>query len=215
MNKHNLKLYQSGGSPNARRVRIYLAERGICVNMVPVDLGAREQFSGAYAAVNPRQVVPTLVLGDGVAIGEVPAIWRYLEDIYPDRSLFGDTPKERALATMWERRMEQEGFAPTVEAVRNAAPAFKGRAISGPHAYVQIPELIERSRQRVRNFHGDLEVLLEDRSFIAGERFSVADITALVAIDFAAQALRLPIAEDAVATQRWYDAVSSRPSMSA
>src|SRR6202046_4746104 len=121
----DLKLYQSNTSPNSRRVRIYLAEKGICASTIPVDLGAKEQFSDAYAAINPRKVIPTLVLGDGTAIGEVPAIWRYLEEAYPDRSLLGNTPKEKALVTMWERRVELEGFNPTMEAVRHAAAGLK------------------------------------------------------------------------------------------
>ena len=129
----DLNLYQSNSSPNSRRVRIYLAEKGICASVIPVDLGAKEQFSDAYTAVNSRRVVPTLVLADGTAIGEVPAIWRYLEEAYPDRQLLGNTPKEKALVTMWERRVELEGFNPTMEAVRNAVPGLKGRAIAGPH----------------------------------------------------------------------------------
>jgi glutathione S-transferase len=140
----DLKLYQSNVSPNSRRVRIYLAENGICASTIPVDLGAREQSSDAYAAINSRRVIPTLVLGDGTAIGEVPAIWRYLEETYPDRPLFGNTPREKALATMWERRVEFEGFNPTMEAVRNKAERLKGRAIAGPHDYEQIPALFER-----------------------------------------------------------------------
>src|SRR5882672_6754105 len=108
MKANDFKLYQSNSSPNSRRVRIYLAEKGISMPMVPVDLAAREQFSDAYAAINPRQVIPTLVLGDGTAIGEVLAIWRFLEEMYPDPPLIGSTPIEKALITMWERRMELE-----------------------------------------------------------------------------------------------------------
>ena len=102
MKAHESKLYQSSGSPNSRRVRIFLAEKGICMPMVPVDLCAREQFSEAYAHINPRRVVPTLVLADGTAIGEVPTILRYLEDAYPEPPLYGTQPAERALTTMWE-----------------------------------------------------------------------------------------------------------------
>ena len=91
-----MKLYQSDTSPNSRRVRIFLAEKGVSMPIVPVDLGAREQFSEAYAAINPRRVVPTLMLDDGTAIGEVPAIQRYLEEIYPEPPLLGATPKTRA-----------------------------------------------------------------------------------------------------------------------
>ena len=140
-----MKLYQSDASPNSRRVRIFLAEKGISMPIVPVDLGAKEQFSDGYAAINPRRVVPTLVLEDGTAIGEVPAILRYLDEIHSDPPLLGATPKSRALVTMWERRAELEGFASVMEAVRNAVPGLKSRAIAGPHDYDQIPALVERS----------------------------------------------------------------------
>src|SRR6202795_458082 len=110
-----MKLYQSSASPNSRRVRIFLAEKGVSMPIVPVDLGAREQFSEAYAAINPRRVVPTLVLEDGTAIGEVPAILRYIEEIHPKPPLLGSTPKAKALVTMWERRVELEGFASVME----------------------------------------------------------------------------------------------------
>jgi glutathione S-transferase len=215
MSLHDLTLYQSTASPNSRRVRIYLAEKGICMPMIPVDLGAKEQFSDAYTAINPRMVVPTLVLGDGTVIGEVPAIWRYLEEIHPEKPLLGRTPKEKALVAMWERRMEQEGFAPTMEAVRNAAPGLAGRAIAGPHAYDQIPALVERGRARVADFHADLDGLLADRPFVTGDTFSVADITARVTLDFADKALAMAPPDGATSIARWYAAVSARPSTEA
>src|SRR5580693_6855929 len=153
MTANDLKLYHSATSPNSRRVRIFLAEKGLTVPLVPVDLGNREQDSHAYRAINPRSLVPTLVLEDGTAIGEVLAIWRYVEEHFPSAPpLLGVTPKDQALVTMWERRAELEGFAAVMEGVRNAAPSLKGRAIAGPHGYEQIPALVERSRQRVRNF---------------------------------------------------------------
>lgn len=210
-----LKLYQSNASPNSRRIRIYLAEKGICANLVPVDLGAKEQFSEAYRAINPRSVVPTLVLEDGTAIGEVPAILRYLEDVYPEPPLFGATPKERALTIMWERRVELEGFASVMEAVRNAVPRLQGRAIAGPHDYDQIPALAERSRQRVANFYADLNERLTEAPFVAGDRFSVADITAVVTVDFATNGISLPIPQDHAASRRWYEKVKARPSIAA
>ena len=215
MNKDNLRLYQSASSPNSRRVRIYLAERGICVTTVPVDLGAKEQFSQAYSALNPRRVVPTLVLGDGTAIGEVPAIWRYLDEAYPERPLQGGSPKEIALVAMWERRMEQEGFAAVMETVRNDAKGLAGRAIAGPHGYDQIPALVQRGRQRVGDFYSDLEEQLAASGFVAGEAFSIADITAVVAIDFASKALSMPVPDGHSATSRWYEAVSTRASFTA
>jgi glutathione S-transferase len=193
-----LKLYHSNGSPNSRRVRILIAEKGLDIELAPVDLGAKEQFSDAYRAINARAVVPTLVLDDGTAIGEVPAIMRYLDEAYPKVPLLGVTPKEKALITMWERRAELEG-----------------RAISGPHGYEQIPALIERSKQRVANFYTDFEARLKDVEFVAGDRFSAADITTLVTVDFATKAFAMPIPDDSVALKHWYDAVSARPSAAA
>ena len=111
MTSNDLKLYHSVTSPNSRRVRIFLAEKGLTLPLVPVDLAKDEQHSDAYRAINPRRVVPTLVLKDGTAIGEVLAIWRYLEEVYPTPPLLGSTPKDKALVTMWERRAELEGFA--------------------------------------------------------------------------------------------------------
>lgn len=213
--KNELKLYQSNASPNSRRVRIYLAEKGVSMTIVPVDLGAKEQFSDAYAAINPRRVVPTLVLADGTSIGEVPAIIRYLEETYPEPALLGSNAKEKALVTMWERRAEQEGFASVMEAVRNAVAGLKGRAIAGPHDYEQIPELVERSKLRVKNFYADFNARLAEVPFIAGDRFSVADITALVTVDFATKGANLPIPEDHKALQAWYDKVAARPSSAA
>ena len=210
-----MKLYQSSASPNSRRVRIFLAEKGISMPLVPVDLGAKEQFSEAYAAINPRRVVPALMLDDGTAIGEVPVILRYLEEVFPEPPLFGATPQARARAAMWERRVELEGFAAVMEAVRNAVPGLKSRAIAGPHDYEQIPALVERSRQRVRNFYSDFDARLTDVPFIAGEEFSVADITAVVTVDFAAKAAGLPIPDEHRALKRWYDKVSARASMGA
>jgi glutathione S-transferase len=210
-----MKLYQSNTSPNSRRVRIFLAEKGISMPIVPVDLGAREQFSEAYAAINPRRVIPTLVLDDGTAIGEVPAILRYLEEIHPEPPLLGVTPKNKALVAMWERRAELEGFAAAMEAVRNAVPALKNRAIAGPHDYEQIPALIERSRKRVINFYADFNARLADAPFVAGDSFSVADITAIVTVDFATKAAGLAIADEHTALKRWYDLISARASMGA
>ena len=169
-----LKLHHSAASSNSRRVRIFLAEKGIAIPLAPVDLATGEQHSDAYVAINPRCVEPKLVLDDGTAIGEVPAIWRYLEEVYPMPALLGSTPKDKALVTMWERRAELEGFAAVMEGVRNAAERLKGRAISGPHNYDQIPALVERSKLRVKDFYADLNARLTEDPFVAGDRFSAA-----------------------------------------
>ncbi|MGQ7935374.1 glutathione S-transferase family protein [Paraburkholderia sp. D1E] len=204
-------LYESKGSPNARRVRIFIAEKGIDIQVRPVDLGAKEQFSDSYRAINPRSQVPALVLADGSTVAEVPGIWRYLEEAYPQTPLLGTTAKSKALVTMWERLAELDGFAPVMEGVRNAAAGLKGRALSGPHAYDQIPELVERSRQRVGNFFADFNDRLGAVRFVAGDEFSAADITTLVTVDFATNALKMPIPAGHTGLQRWYDIVSARP----
>jgi glutathione S-transferase len=210
-----LKLYHSASSPNSRRVRMFLAEKGLTVPLAPVDLAKAEQHSAAYRAINPRRVVPTLVLEGGTAIGEVPAIWRYLEEVFPMPALLGSSPKEKALVTMWERRTELEGFAAVMEGVRNGAERLKGRAIAGPHNYDQIPALVERSKLRVKDFCADLDVRLTEDPFVAGERFSAADITALVTVDFATKAMSFPAPGEHRALNHWYENVSSRPSAKA
>ncbi|CAE6790632.1 Disulfide-bond oxidoreductase YfcG [Paraburkholderia aspalathi] len=208
-------LYESKGSPNARRVRVFIAEKGIEIARRAIDLGSKEQFSDAFKAVNPRMQVPALQLADGTVITEVLAIWRYLEEAYPHKPLLGATAKDKALVTMWERRAELDGFAPVMEAVRNALPGLKGRALSGPHDYEQIPALVERSKQRVSNFFADFNARLESAPFVAGDEFSAADITTLVTVDFAANALKMPIPESHQSFRRWYESISSRPASSA
>ncbi|WP_206995590.1 glutathione S-transferase family protein [Trinickia mobilis] len=208
-------LYESKGSPNARRVRIFIAEKGIDIPTKPVDLGVKEQFSDAYRAINPRSQVPALALAEGPVIAEVLAIWRYLEEAYPQIPLLGTTAASKARVTMWERRAELDGFAPVMEGVRNAVAGLKGRALSGPHAYDQIPELIERSKQRVTHFFADFNQRLETVRFVAGDEFSAADITTLVTVDFAANALKMPIPVAHTAFRRWYDKVSARPGAAA
>ena len=215
MTDKTMKLYQYAGSPNSRRVRIFLAEKDLSIPLVPIDLSKGEQHSDAYRAINSRRVVPTLVLEDGTAIGEVPAILRYLKEIHPQTPLHGESAKERALVTMWERRVELEGFAAVMEGIRNAAPSLKGRAIAGPHDYEQIPELAERSKLRVKNFLADLDARLTELPFVAGEHYSIADITALVTVDFAAKAINVLVPDTYAALRRWYELVSKRPSASA
>jgi glutathione S-transferase len=214
MSPGQLKLYHASGSPNSRRVRIFLAEKGLKVPLLPVDLGTGEQHAEVYRAINPRRVVPTLVLEDGTAIGEVPAIMRYLDEAFPKKPLLGATPKEKALVQMWERRAELEGFAAVMEGVRNKVPGLRSRAIAGPHHYEQIPALVGRSVQRVKDFFDDLNAHLEQAPFVAGPQYSAADITALVTVDFA-KALEVAPSHQHAALKRWHGTVSGRPSASA
>lgn len=210
-----MKLYQSNASPNSRRVRMFLAEKNIAVNLIPINLASRAQFSDAYKAINPRSQVPTLVLDDGTAIGEVLAIWRYLEEVAPDPPLLGKTPVGKALVTLWERRVELDGLLAVMEGVRNRAPELEGRALSGSHDYDQIAELVTRSELRVQNFYADFDARLQTVPFIAGEQFSVADITGLATVDFASKGFGLPLPRGHVALERWYRMISARASAAA
>jgi glutathione S-transferase len=202
-----MKLYHSTSSPNSRRVRIFVAEKGISIPLQPVNLGEKEQFSDWFTAINPRQQLSALVLDDGTTVAEVPAIWRFLEETYPERPLLGGDATSRALVTMWERRAELDGFAPIMERVRNAAAGLKGRARSGPHGYDRIPGLIERNKRRVADFYSDFDAHLEEAPFVAGVAFSAADIIALVTVNFAMAALDMPIptapAPSSAGTRRW------------
>jgi len=194
---------------------MFIAEKGVAIPFHSVNLRDGEQFSDWFTAINPRQQVPALVLDDGRMLAEVPAIWRYLEETFPEPPLFGSDAVDEALITMWERRVELDGFTPAMEGVRNAAAGLKGRALSGPHDYDQIPELVERSKHRVSNFYEDFDSRLEEVAFVAGDNFSAADITALVTVDFATAELKMPIPPGARAFRRWYENVAARPSAKA
>ena len=209
-----MKFYDCETAPSPRRVRIFIAEKGIEVETVPVDLANGEQFGAAYRAINPDCVVPALQLDDGSCLSEVSAICHYLEDVHPEPPLLGRTPEERAATIMWNAKAEQQGLWACADALRNYAKGLKGRALPGPHDYEQIPELAERGRQRVAAFLDKLDERLADSEFVAGSFYSMADITAMTVVDFAAR-LKIPVPDGAENLRRWYDAVSTRPSATA
>ena len=209
-----MKFYDCSTAPSPRRVRIFAAEKGIDLDTVQIDLSAGEQFSEEFRAINPDCVVPALVLEDGTCLSEVTAISQFLEEYKPEPTLWGDNATERAMATSWNAKVEQQGLTAMAEAFRNATPGLKGRALPGPDGYEQIPELAERGRQRVQNFFEKLDSQLLHNEFVAGSRFTIADITALVFVDFAKRAKIVP-SDTLTNLARWYDAVSSRPSAAA
>ena len=209
-----MKFYDCVTAPSPRRVRIFAAEKGIELDTVQIDLSSGEQFSEAFRAINPDCVVPALVLKDGTCLSEVSAICQFLEDIRPEPTLWGSDPTQRALTTMWNAKVEQQGLAAMAEAFRNSVKGMSGRAVTGPDSFEQIPELAERGRQRVMLFFERLDRELAAREFVAGEWFSIADISALVFADFAKRA-KIEPPESLENLARWYEAVSSRPSASA
>ncbi len=209
-----MKLYDFPKAPSPRRVRIFAAEKGLALTTVEVNLRQGEQFSQSYRSINPQCVVPFLVLDDGTGIGEVVAICRYLEEIAPSPPLLGTDPTSKALVAMWDHRMEVEGFAAVAEVLRNSAPTFRGRALTGPLASDQIPPLADRGRARVAAFFDMLDRRLAESSFVAGPSFSMADITALVSVDFADR-VKIPAPEGHIHLKRWHENVSLRPSATA
>ena len=210
-----MKLYDAAWAPSPRRVRIFLAETGIDVERVTVDLRAGEQLGEAYLAVNPRGTVPALVLDDGEVLTESAAICHYLEALHRAPPLFGADPPEIGRIEEWTRRIESEGYAAAVYAWRNTRPGFAGRALPGQWPEVeQLPGLAERARVMWARFVAALEHQLGSRVWIVGERYSFADVSALVTIDFA-RAAGLAVPDGCAGLARWHAAATARPSAAA
>jgi glutathione S-transferase len=203
-----MKLYDSKLAPNPRRVRIFLAEKGIAVPTEQVDIAAKQHKTPEYAAVNPLQRMPALVLDDGTVITESVAICRYFEAQQPQPHLFGLGAKGMALVEMWNRRCELHLLFPVAHVFRHTHPAMKELEVP------QLPDWAAANRPRVVEFLHVLDGQLERSQFIAGEGYSVADITALCAVDFMKPA-RLAIPDELANLKRWHADVSARPSAKA
>jgi glutathione S-transferase len=203
-----MKLYDGGRAPNPRRTRIFLAEKGITLPMEQVDLGAMAQMSPTYAAINPLKRVPALVLDDGTVITESIAICRYFEVLKPDSPLFGRGALEVARIEMWNRRLELHLLFPVSHVFRNSHPAMKEMEVP------QVPAWAEANKPRILEFIALLDSELRDRPFIAGDAFTVADITGLVAVDFMKPA-KLAVPDEFKNLKRWHAEMAVRPSASA
>lgn len=208
-----MKFYDCSTAPSPRRVRIFLAEKGIELDTVQVDLRNGEHLSEAFRAINPRCTVPVLELDNGSRLSEALAICRYLELEHPEPVLFGDTAQAQARVLMWNAVCEQDGFHAVAESLRNSARGFRNHAVVGAEDHAQIPALVERGRRRALAFLAQLERQLGTSPYVAGETFSLADITALVTVDFAGW-IKLAVPETCAAVQRWYAEVAARPSAS-
>ena len=209
-----MKLYDCTTAPSPRRVRIFAAEKGLQLETVQVDLAGGEQLGAAFRQINPDCVVPVLELDDGTRITEVLAICQYLEELQPEPALIGRSAAERALAMSWAIKVEQQGLMSVRDAFRNTTKGLQGRALTGPVNYEQIPALAERGRKGTAAFFERLDEQLGTSEFLAGDNYSIADITALVFVDFAAW-IKLGVPDDAVSLRRWHETVSSRPSAAA
>jgi glutathione S-transferase len=202
-----MKLYDSPFAPNPRRVRIFLAEKHVEIEKQTVDLASLEQKGDSFSALNPLQRTPALVLDDGAVLCESVAICRFIEELHPNPPLFGASLRERAFVEMWNRRVEL-GLSQAVAAVfRHLHPAMKAMER-------QVPEWGEANKPRVLSELAFLDRSLADRPFVAGDTFTIADISLLCAVDFM-KPTRIAVPEDAANLRRWHADVSARPSASA
>jgi len=203
-----MKLYDGGRAPNPRRVRVFLAEKGIQVPTEQVDLGTMQHRSDAYTAINPLRRVPALVLDDGTVITESIAICRYFEATNPEPPLFGQGALGQALVEMWNRRAELHLLFPVASVFRHLHPAM---------AQLEVPQVAqwgEANKPRVVSFLELLDGELKNRPYLAGEKYSVADITAMIAVDFMRVA-KLAVPDALANLKRWHASVASRPSAAA
>ncbi len=207
-----ITLYDCSTAPSPRRARILLAEKGVTHETVQIDLRSMQQLGDAFRAVNPHCTVPALRLEDGLVLTDNAGIAAYLEARFPEPPLLGRTPAEKADIASWNWRVEFEGLLPIAEALRNSAPAMKNRALPGPVDHAQIPELAQRGLTRLRLFFDTLNARLADRQTLAGSGFSIADISAVVAVDFA-RVVRVKPGDEHPHLQRWRAAMAQRPSM--
>ena len=202
-----MKLYiDAGRAPNPRRVRVFLAEKGVSVPMEGVDIAAQAHKAAAFRAVNPMQRLPALVLDDGTVIAESIAICRYIEALHPTPPLFGEGALDQALIEMWQRRVEFHLLGVVSSVFRHLHPAM---------AALEVPQVAawgEANKPRVLDFLAFLNDELKTRAYVAGAHFSVADITAVIAVDFMKPA-KLAVPEGLGHLRRWHAEVSARPAV--
>ena len=204
-------LYDVKIAPSPRRVRIFLAEKNVDVEVIQVNTAEGEHLKEDFLKLNPWATVPVLKLDDGTCISEAISCCRYLEENYPNPPLMGADPSEKAVISMWDHRMEWDGFLPVAEFLRNSVERFKNRGLTGTLNFNQIPALAERGKKRIAHFHDFLDRRLAESKFVATDKYSIADITAQVSIDFAHR-VGSPIPEDKNNILRWHSTVDSRES---
>lgn len=203
-----MKLFDGGRAPNPRRVRVFLAEKGMKVPLVPVDMGAMGHRADEIRVRNPLQRLPVLELDDGTILTESVAICRYFEELQPQPPLFGQGALGKAQVEMWQRRMELELLMRVAHAFRHTHPAMKEWEVP------QVPEWGEANKPKVIDFLRFIDGELAGREFIAGDAYSIADITGLIAVDFMKPA-RIQVPDECANVRRWHEAVSARPSAAA
>jgi len=207
-----MTLYDCATAPSPRRARILLAEKGVLHHTVQVDLRSGEQLGEAFRRINPQCTVPALVTDEGAVLTDNAAITAYLEARFPEPPLLGRTALDKAEIASWQWRVEFEGLLPVADALRNSSPAMVNRALPGPLDFAQIPELAQRGLARVQHFFALLNEHLAGREFIAAGQFSIADVTAVVVVDFA-RAVKVRPGDEHPHLQRWREAMQARGTM--
>ena len=207
-----ITLYDCVTAPSPRRARILLAEKGVAHETVQIDLRSGEQMGENFRRINPQCTVPALRTEEGLLLSDNAAIAAYLEARYAEPPLMGRTPQDKAEIASWQWRVEFEGLMAIAEALRNSSPAMVNRALPGPIDHAQIPELAQRGLLRVQQFFAMLDERLAGRDFIAAAQFSIADISAVVAVDFA-RVVRVKPLERQVDLLRWRERMGLRASM--
>ena len=209
-----MKLFDYERAPNPRRARMIIAEKGIDVQKIPVDLYSKEQLSPEFLAINPGATLPVLETEDGTYLTETVAICLYLERHTPEPPLMGTGATEEALVLNWNNIVEQGGFFAVAETLRNWSPGFRDHVFPGAVAYPQIPQLVDRGRQRMEQFFDRIEQRLNESPYLAGDNYSLADISLLAVTDFAGW-VRIDPRKNRPALARWHKIVSARPSAQA
>ena len=210
-----MKLYDFGPAANSKRVRVFLAEKGIEVPIVELNVREDDQFKEPFTSMNPFHCVPFLELDDGTVIAESISICRYLEELHPEPSLFGRTAEERGIIDMWNRRVELDGFMPALHAVRNKVPLFAGRVVPGTRTELaQLPMMVERGTEMADIFLARLEPHMAKSAFIAGAEVSIADITCWFVINMV-KMLGIDVEGRYPNIHRWHTEFSARPSTDA
>jgi glutathione S-transferase len=208
-----MKFYDYRSAPSPRKVRLFIAEKGLDVPTIEIDLRSREQLQPEFLARNPGATVPVLELDDGTCLTESLAICHYLEQQRAEPNLMGIDATEQARVLMWNDILTFEGYLALQEALRNGHEAFKGRALPGRVACEQIPALAERGRRRAETFFDKLDTRLGESAFIAGERFTYADIVGFVYLGFAPRALGVSPLEGRPGLGRWSEEIAARPAI--
>jgi len=202
-----MKLHTFPAAPNPRRVHVYLAEKGLEIPTVAVDILKRENRTREYRErVDPMGRVPVLELDDGSHLAESLAICRYLEALHPEPPLFGRTPEAQGRVEMWIRRVELDFMVPLGLAWVHGSPLTKGVLKE------RIPAVAEQAREQVRRYYDFLDRELAERAFLAGDEFTMADVVGFTTLEFAERLNGLPPDEGQAHLRRWAKAIARRPS---